>query len=55
MLPVELLLMLLVSNAKVDFLLSSQDISVRADSFGDSYTFGIAGTGGTSESSSTLL
>jgi hypothetical protein len=51
MLPVELLWILLVSKAKVDFLLSKKDISA-GDSFGDSYAFGIAGTGGTSSSSS---
>jgi hypothetical protein len=52
-LPVELLWILLVSNARVDLLLSKNDISA-GDSFGDSYTFGIAGTGGTSSSSSTV-
>jgi hypothetical protein len=51
MLAVELLWILLVSKAKVDFRLSMNDSSA-GDSFGDSYAFGIAGTGGTSSSSS---
>lgn len=50
-LPVELLWILLASNAKVDFLFSMKDCSAN-DSLGDSYAFGIAGTGGTSSSSS---
>lgn len=43
--------MLLESCPKFDVLLSENCISA-GDSFGDSYTFGIAGTGGTSSSSS---
>jgi len=50
-LPVELLLRLLASNARLDFLFSINDTSA-GDSFGDSYTFGMAGTGGTSSLSS---
>lgn len=50
-LPVELLLMLLASAARLAFRLSKNDPSV-ADCCGDSYAFGIAGTGGTSSSSS---
>lgn len=50
-LPVDVLRILLESSAKFDFLLSKKCISA-GDSFGDSYTFGIAGTGGTSSSSS---
>lgn len=43
--------MLLESSPRFDFLLSKNCISA-GDSLGDSYTFGIAGTGGTSSSSS---
>lgn len=43
--------MLLESTPKFDFLLSRNCISA-GDSFGDSYTFGMAGTGGTSSFSS---
>lgn len=46
-LPVEVLLILLVSNALLDLRLSKNDSSP-----GESYSFGIAGTGGTSSSSS---
>jgi len=53
-LPVELLFKLLASNARLDFLLSKNDSSA-GESLGDSYTFGIAGTGGTSSSSSATV
>ncbi len=46
-----MLFKLLASNARLDFLLSRNDISA-GESLGDSYTFGMAGTGGTSSSSS---
>jgi hypothetical protein len=52
-LPVELLLMLLASYARFDLLLS-RNVTSACASFGDSYAFGIAGTGGTSSSSSWL-
>ena len=51
MLPVELLWMLLASKVRLDFRFSRNDMSA-GESFGDSYTLGIAGTGGTSSSSS---
>jgi hypothetical protein len=47
---VELLFLLLESNGRLDFLLLKNGCSA-GDSFGDSYAFGIAGTGGTSSSS----
>jgi hypothetical protein len=43
--------MLLASNPRFDFLFSKKAASARG-SLGDSYAFGIAGTGGTSSSSS---
>ncbi len=52
-LPVELLWMLLASNARVDLLLSKNPASASV-SLGDSYALGIAGTGGTSPVSSRL-
>ena len=51
MLPVEVLWILLASKARLDFRFSRNDMSA-GESFGDSYTLGIAGTGGTSSSSS---
>jgi hypothetical protein len=53
MLPVELLWILLASNARFDLLLSRKAASASV-SFGDSYALGIAGTGGTSPVSSML-
>lgn len=50
-LAVELLWMLLASYVRFDFLLSRKAASASG-SLGDSYAFGIAGTGGTSSSSS---
>jgi hypothetical protein len=47
---VEMLLMLLASNGKLDLRLLKNGCSA-GESFGDSYAFGIAGTGGTSSSS----
>jgi hypothetical protein len=48
---VEVLFILLVSNGKLDFRLL-KSVGSAGDSFGDSYALGIAGTGGTSSSSS---
>jgi hypothetical protein len=45
--------MLLASNPRFDLLLSKKAASAKV-SLGDSYAFGIAGTGGTSSSSSWL-
>lgn len=53
-LAVELLCTLLESNAMWDFLLSKNDSSA-GESLGDSYTLGMAGTGGTSSSLSAEL
>jgi hypothetical protein len=53
-LPVELLRMLLASKARLDFRLSKNEISA-GEILGDSYAFGMAGTGGTSSSSSGLM
>lgn len=50
-LPVELLLTLLVSSPWVDLRFSRNESSAD-ESLGDSYALGIAGTGGTSSSSS---
>lgn len=46
--------MLLASKAKFDFLLSKYESSA-GESLGDSYALGIAGTGGTSSSSSAFV
>lgn len=47
----DVLLILLVSNGMLDFRLLKNGCSA-GESLGDSYAFGIAGTGGTSSSSS---
>jgi hypothetical protein len=53
-LAVELLWTLLASKARFDFRFSKKDNSA-GDSLGDSYTLGMAGTGGTSSSSSAVV
>lgn len=53
-LPVELLLMLLASAARLTLRLSRNMLSIGG-SLGDSYAFGMAGTGGTSSSSSAVV